>query len=367
LFAQSSWRGLQPGTATRAQLERVAGAPVQTLTESLIEYQGEQPGQRAFVQYRAGMVERIEVILGSPMASATARSLLQLGSPDESKQNARGKTEEYYAARMMVLTLGGGGVERYAYYSRELFEATGVRASAAVSPMAPEVKPQTQGSSESRLPPAVGSTTPTAAGTLQPRPTPPANVGAGPGASFPASITIPAATKVKIYLGEKLTTAKNKVGDKFTGTLAEDIVIDDEASGIKGEVVAVKGGKVEGRIASLSQTGRVQGVGEMHLELTSVEVYGATMIAISTGSFVQKGEKSLGSDAKKAGGATAVGAAIGAVAGGGKGAAIGAGAGAAVALGAILITRGKPAELNVETMIEFQLGLPVTVNRRRPQ
>jgi len=187
------------------------------------------------------------------------------------------------------------------------------------------------------------------------------------GKIYRTDITIPAATKMTIHLGEKLSTAKNKVGDKFTGTLAEGIVIDDEVGGIKGETVAVKGAKVEGRIVNLSKSGRVRGVGEMHLELTSVEVYGSDLIAISTGSFVQTGEGSLGSDAKKTGAASGVGAAIGVIAGGAKGAAIGAGAGAAAAAGAILITRGKPAELNAETVLHFQLSLPVTVRRRLGQ
>jgi len=137
---------------------------------------------------------------------------------------------------------------------------------------------------------------------------------------------------------------------------------------IVGDVtVAPKGAKVEGKITILEKSGRVKGVGELHLELTSLEVFGSEMVAISTGSFVQQGDTSVGSDAKKAGVATGIGAAIGAIAGGGKGAAIGAGAGAAAGAGAILITRGKPAELNVEALAGFQLNLPVTVKRRLPQ
>jgi hypothetical protein len=102
----------------------------------------------------------------------------------------------------------------------------------------------------------------------------------------------------------------------------------------------------------------------MTLELTSLEVYGAELVPISTSNFTQTGEGTAGSDGKKLGAATGIGAAIGALAGGGKGAAVGAGAGAAAAAGAILITRGKPAELDVEALVDFELSLPVTVRRR---
>jgi hypothetical protein len=59
-----------------------------------------------------------------------------------------------------------------------------------------------------------------------------------------------------------------------------------------------------------------------------------------------------------------LGAAIGAAAGGGKGAAIGVGAGAAAGVAGAVLTRGKPAEIPVESRISFRIAGPVTITER---
>jgi hypothetical protein len=60
---------------------------------------------------------------------------------------------------------------------------------------------------------------------------------------------------------------------------------------------------------------------------------------------------------------TGAGAAVGAIAGGGKGAAVGAGVGAAAGVGTAMATRGKPAVIPAETLIQFSLRTPVTIVR----
>ncbi len=60
-------------------------------------------------------------------------------------------------------------------------------------------------------------------------------------------------------------------------------------------------------------------------------------------------------------GGAALGAIIGALAGGGKGAAIGAGAGGAAGTGAVLLGKGKPAVIQNETRLTFELANPVTI------
>jgi len=67
-------------------------------------------------------------------------------------------------------------------------------------------------------------------------------------------------------------------------------------------------------------------------------------------------------DATKVAIGTGVGAAIGAIAGGGKGAAIGAATGAGAGTGVVLATRGDPAEIPSEAVLDFSLSSPVTVN-----
>jgi hypothetical protein len=66
LYAQSGWFGIKAGVSSRAEVERAAGPPVQAITDTLVEYKSAQPGDRAFVQYRAGgVVERVEVVLAA--------------------------------------------------------------------------------------------------------------------------------------------------------------------------------------------------------------------------------------------------------------------------------------------------------------
>jgi hypothetical protein len=79
---------------------------------------------------------------------------------------------------------------------------------------------------------------------------------------------------------------------------------------------------------------------------------------------VKDGGSSAASDAAKIGAGAAIGAAIGAIAGGGKGAAIGAGAGGAAGAGTVLLTRGRSAEIPVETRITFRVQDPVTITER---
>ena len=52
------------------------------------------------------------------------------------------------------------------------------------------------------------------------------------------------------------------------------------------------------------------------------------------------------------------------MAGGGKGAAIGAGAGGAAGGGVAAATRGRPAQLPVETRLTFRIEKPVTLTER---
>lgn len=331
LVAQSGWRGLQPGISTRPQVERVTGPPSQALTDTLTEYKGAQPSDRLLVQYRSGGVaERIEVILGAPIDRTAAQSELALpANPEVTKSNSRGKTEEFYGFAMVVLTLGNGRVERYAFYSSELFEASGGKRATA--------------------PPSSAATAATLTANA-PKPPPAEKV--SPAREL---VTIPAATRLAVRLIDKLSTNTNKAGDRFRATLDQDL-------SVNGSVIAAKGAEVEGKITVSTKSGRVKGLGEMHLELTSLRLATGQIASISTGAFMQTAESSASGDAKKTAAATAIGAAIGAIAGGGKGAAIGAGAGAGVAGGAVLLTRGKPAELSVEALLSFQLTAPVVIH-----
>jgi hypothetical protein len=108
----------------------------------------------------------------------------------------------------------------------------------------------------------------------------------------------------------------------------------------------------------------VKGVSDLSIHLTRLTTSDGQKIALATGPFDKQGEKSTGRDAAKIGAGAAIGAAIGAIAGGGVGAAVGAGAGGAAGTGTVMATRGKPAELRVETRISFKINEPVLVTER---
>ncbi len=173
----------------------------------------------------------------------------------------------------------------------------------------------------------------------------------------PNTVTIPSGTTVSIRLGETLNTERNQPGDSFTGALDRPLVID-------GFAIAERGARAQGRIVELERSGKVRGVARLAIELTSIKTSDGQTIRIRTSAFNKEAEESKTSDAAKVGGGAALGAIIGAIAGGGKGAAIGAGAGGAAGAGGVMLTRGKPAELRVETQVSFRLSESVTVTER---
>jgi hypothetical protein len=152
-------------------------------------------------------------------------------------------------------------------------------------------------------------------------------------------------------------SSKNHVGDIFHGSLETDLTVGDT-------VVARKGTDVYGRLAEVKGAGHIKGSSELQLELTRMVIDGRDYPLVSS-EYTLKG-KGRGSDtAKKVGGGAAVGAIIGAIAGGGKGAAIGAGVGSAAGAGVQVLTKGQQVKVPSETLLEFRLQQPATVEVTR--
>jgi hypothetical protein len=170
-------------------------------------------------------------------------------------------------------------------------------------------------------------------------------------------VTIARGTLVTVRLGETLSTETNSAGDQFNAVLDQPLEVD-------GFVIAERGAKAQGRIVELEKSGRVKGLARMAVELTHLHTSDGQNVRINTSAFTRQAESSTKRDAAKVGIGAAIGAAIGAMAGGGKGAGIGAGAGGAAGAGDVLLTRGKPAELRVETRISFRVSEPVTLSER---
>src|SRR5580658_10321637 len=176
-------------------------------------------------------------------------------------------------------------------------------------------------------------------------------------ARVPHTVTLAAGTMLPVRIGEALSSARNQPGDTFLATLTQPLVID-------GWVIAERGARVEGRVIDATPAGRVKGVSHLGISIVRLATADGQNIRIRTEQYVKDGPTSTGTDAAKIGGGAALGAIIGAIVGGGKGAGIGAGAGGAAGAGDVLLTRGKPAEIPVETRVSFRVQDAVTITER---
>jgi hypothetical protein len=170
----------------------------------------------------------------------------------------------------------------------------------------------------------------------------------------PAQLTIKPGTYVTVRVNQPLSSDKNQVGDAFTATLAQPVVVD-------GVVVAQRGQTIYGHVTEAKKAGRVEGTSRLGVQLTQLTLVDGQQLPIQSQMISRNGPTSIGRDAAAIGGTTALGAAVGAAAGWGRGAAIGAGAGAVVGTLGVLLTRGQPTILYPESVLTFRIEQPVTV------
>lgn len=161
-------------------------------------------------------------------------------------------------------------------------------------------------------------------------------------------------------LNDYLSSDRNQIGDQFSGTLDQPIVVN-------GWVVARRGETVMGQVKSVQKAGRVKGTSQLGVELTDITLVDGTQAPVLTQLSKASGGTSHGADAATIGGTTALGAIIGSAADWGRGAAIGAGAGAVAGIGAVLLTRGRPTVLYPEYELSFKLVDPVKVDTTTSQ
>lgn len=167
------------------------------------------------------------------------------------------------------------------------------------------------------------------------------------------NITLPSGTAIPVRITQTLDSATTQTGDRFTGAVASDIVVD-------GMVALPQGASVTGRVDEAHDAAHFKGSSLLTLSLTSISRRGERL-DVATDAFTKQGEGRGKNTAEKVGGGAALGAILGGVFGGGKGAAIGAAAGGGVGAGAQGITRGQQVQILSETVVRFRLANAIVV------
>jgi outer membrane biosynthesis protein TonB len=180
----------------------------------------------------------------------------------------------------------------------------------------------------------------------QPPPPPPAPV--------VHDITLAAGTSIPVRITQTLDSATTQTGDKFTGAIASDIIVD-------GMVVLPQGTTVTGHVDAAQDAAHYKGSSLLTISLNALNRHGQR-IQLATEPYTKQGEGRGKNTAEKVGGGAAVGAILGGIFGGGKGAAIGAAAGGGVGAGANTVTRGQQVQIPSETVVRFRLSDPIIVH-----
>jgi len=203
------------------------------------------------------------------------------------------------------------------------------------------------GVTEPAPPPA--STTPR---RTTPRPKPSNPSPSTPSTPHPSGTVVPSGTALALTMDAEVSTKDKVVGDSFTATLANDVVVD-------GKVVFPAGSRVTGHVAEAERPGKTSGRGKMVLSYDSIEAYGHSYSLDTMGEAIQ-GKSGTAGDATKVVGGAAAGAILGKILGGkaGTGAAVGAAAGA----GAAMMTRGPDPVVKAGAPVNITLDREVTVH-----
>ncbi len=116
-----------------------------------------------------------------------------------------------------------------------------------------------------------------------------------------------------------------------------------------------------GRVVAAKESGRLKGVAQLAVTLTSIEVDGKSH-DIETSTFSSAGKNHNKRNLGFIGGGAAGGALIGGLAGGGKGALIGSAIGAGAGTAGAAATGKKDIAIPAETPLSFRLLRPITVS-----
>lgn len=162
-------------------------------------------------------------------------------------------------------------------------------------------------------------------------------------------------TQISVRLIDPIDSEKDHAGDTFHATLNAPLTSD-------GEEAVAAGVQVTGHVVDVKSASKFAGQSMVSLQLDSLSV-GSKTYSLQTDQYKKEAASRSKNTAEKVGGGALIGTVIGALAGGGKGAAIGAAAGAGVGGGAQAASKSQQIKLPSETVLNFTLQAPVTVEQ----
>jgi len=169
-------------------------------------------------------------------------------------------------------------------------------------------------------------------------------------------ITIPESTRLALRLETPLSSETAQPGDAFVAQLAG-------AVSIEGVVALAAGSKVSGHVAHVAPAGKVEGRGELTLELDRLTTDDGSELPLLAKPLSFKARSTAKKDAGVIGGLAGVGALVGGLFGGKKGAATGGAVGGSAGAGAVLATKGEEVVLAQGVALSTQLASVITVTR----
>ena len=185
-------------------------------------------------------------------------------------------------------------------------------------------------------------------------PPPPYAAGQAGAAASPQAIVIPAGTRIRVRLGQTLSTKENQTGDSFSGVVVDPVRVN-------GQTVIRAGARARGVVTDARSLGRFKGQAVLAIRLDDVSADGRTY-RVST-SHVERVEQGKGKrSAIMTGGGAGLGAIIGGLAGGGKGALIGGLLGGGGGAAGSAFTGNKDLVIPAESILTFDLERSLTVN-----
>ncbi len=127
--------------------------------------------------------------------------------------------------------------------------------------------------------------------------------------ALPASaLVLSAGTRIPVVLRQTISTATARAGDHVSGEVAENVTVN-------GAVVVPKGSHIEGRVVSVTPSGRLSGVARLDFTMTQLTPASGQPIAIATSHYARTGKTHTKHEVELIGGGAALGALVGQAAG----------------------------------------------------